>query len=126
MQRRCVPSPLVGEGQGGGSQIPPWRIHTRTPHPNPPPQGGRERAERAAHLSICKTRVISACAGTTPSLPASFIRTPHDPQAAKIARKSKDAAASQARRPAPKGPAFPPAQTDAGDPGEGIAEGCRA
>jgi hypothetical protein len=30
-----LPSPSMGEGQGGGEQAPP------TPHPNPPPQGGR-------------------------------------------------------------------------------------
>ena len=37
-----VPSPLVGEGQGGGST----RVHATaaTPLPNPPPQGGREQA----------------------------------------------------------------------------------
>ena len=37
-----VPSPLVGEGQGGG-----WthaQVREATPLPNPPPQGGREQA----------------------------------------------------------------------------------
>jgi hypothetical protein len=45
---RChnVPSPLVGEGQGGGwRQI---RNSTITPLPTPPPQGGREQTEFAA------------------------------------------------------------------------------
>ena len=30
-----IPSPLTGEGEGGGGN---WR----TPHLNPPPQGGRK------------------------------------------------------------------------------------
>ncbi len=34
-----APSPLVGEGWGGGIASP---SAVRTPHPNPPPQGGRE------------------------------------------------------------------------------------
>src|SRR5262245_22327376 len=37
----CVPSPLVGEGQGGG--WPNTHAQVSTPLPNPPPQGGRER-----------------------------------------------------------------------------------
>src|SRR4051812_20283838 len=60
-QRRSAPSPLVGEGWGGGSLLlheicPP----TTTPTPNPSPQGGGEctecvattlrRIQRAAHL----------------------------------------------------------------------------
>ncbi len=43
MQRRCVPSPLVGEGQGGGSVMLESRLN---PHPNPPHKG--EGARRAS------------------------------------------------------------------------------
>jgi hypothetical protein len=48
-QSRSAPSPLVGEGWGGGSLLlrerpPP----TATPTPNPSPQGGGERTECAA------------------------------------------------------------------------------
>jgi hypothetical protein len=35
-----VPSPLAGEGQGGGSFRPLMLSDRATPHPNPPPQGG--------------------------------------------------------------------------------------
>ena len=47
-----APSPLVGEGRGGG-----WwgetkvTRHRRTPTPNPPPQGGGERTNFVAALS---------------------------------------------------------------------------
>jgi itaconate CoA-transferase len=50
---RSAPSPLVGEGWGGG-----WRgdapilPHTTTPTPNPSPQGGGERTECGAQASI--------------------------------------------------------------------------
>src|SRR5439155_3818996 len=44
LRKRCassVPSPLVGEGQGGERlQLPSL---TSTLHPNPPSQGGREK-----------------------------------------------------------------------------------
>jgi segregation and condensation protein B len=44
-QRNALsPSPLVGEGWGGGYKRP----ETRTPHPHPPPQGGRESTRSAA------------------------------------------------------------------------------
>jgi peptide/nickel transport system permease protein len=50
-EARSPPSPLVGEGWGGGSLLlreasPP----TPTPTPNPSPQGGGERTESAARL----------------------------------------------------------------------------
>ena len=43
-----TPSPLGGEGWGGGSEASTGREHRSsrvglTPHPNPPPQGGREQ-----------------------------------------------------------------------------------
>src|SRR4051794_1748214 len=48
IRRLITPSPLAGEGWGGGSALAKAslcarsrRLHT-TPHPNPPPQGGRE------------------------------------------------------------------------------------
>jgi hypothetical protein len=45
--RPLLPSPLAGEGQGGGSVEPPEAIAEalaqQTPHPGPPPQGGREK-----------------------------------------------------------------------------------
>ncbi len=46
--RHIVPSPLVGEGQGGG-----WHSSelAATPLPNPPPQGGREHSGRAARVT---------------------------------------------------------------------------
>ena len=53
MQRtRCAPSPLVGEGWGGG-----WLRETEfvshiTPTPNPSPQGGGEQTEFAARLRL--------------------------------------------------------------------------
>ncbi len=39
-ERALPPSPLVGEGRGGGIASP---VAVRTPHPSPPPQGGREQ-----------------------------------------------------------------------------------
>ena len=51
-RRPTVPSPLAGEGQGGG-----WRQTQnmrRTPLPNPPLQGGREQAESGVqHVKSC-------------------------------------------------------------------------
>src|SRR4051812_24899216 len=44
----AVPSPLVGEGQGGGQ--PQAHAFVATPLPTPPPQGGREQAALAAPL----------------------------------------------------------------------------
>ena len=49
-----APSPLVGEGWGGGAshrhslRTSGWR-HRTTPHPNPPPQGGRGPNTRSRH-----------------------------------------------------------------------------
>jgi hypothetical protein len=44
--RRSVPSPLVGEGQGGGeSQTSEVVV---PPTPNPSPQGGGESAQRSS------------------------------------------------------------------------------
>jgi len=40
-----VPSPLVGEGQGGGKSPPSKGVIP--PTPNPSPQGGGEAAQRA-------------------------------------------------------------------------------
>src|SRR5690242_12902627 len=47
------PSPLVGEGWGGGDA--PARVLSHTPHPNPPPQGGREKetaSEENGHAGL--------------------------------------------------------------------------
>jgi tRNA-dihydrouridine synthase B len=48
-QTRSAPSPLVGEGWGGGwcREAPPLP-HTTTPTPSPSPQGGGEHTEQAA------------------------------------------------------------------------------
>src|SRR5947209_20557955 len=35
------PSPWMGEGWGGGDEL--ASVLSPTPHPNPPPQGGREK-----------------------------------------------------------------------------------
>src|SRR5262249_62393404 len=44
---QSAPSPLVGEGWGGGSAgDAPAVPHTTTPPPNPSPPGGREHTER--------------------------------------------------------------------------------
>src|SRR5713101_7586722 len=52
-QTRSAPSPLVGEGWGGGSSLlRELRPPTATPTPNPSPQGGGERTEIAAPLWI--------------------------------------------------------------------------
>ena len=40
-----VPSPLAGEGQGGGVHPAPFSVQLSAPLPNPPPQGGREQTE---------------------------------------------------------------------------------
>ena len=49
---RCTPSPLVGEGWGGGwCGDAPTLPHTTTPTPNPSPQGGGERTECAARVA---------------------------------------------------------------------------
>jgi hypothetical protein len=38
------PLPLVGRGRGWGSRNgAPQSLYLATPHPNPPPQGGREK-----------------------------------------------------------------------------------
>ena len=44
---RCAPSPLVGEGWGGGSKGEPVEVDLTTPTPSPSPQGGGEHALRA-------------------------------------------------------------------------------
>src|SRR5262249_40506425 len=53
---RSAPSPLAGEGWGGGScdvsHVPPPRIHRATPTPNPSPQGGGEHTEFAAREDV--------------------------------------------------------------------------
>jgi phosphomethylpyrimidine synthase len=54
-----VPSPLVGEGQGGGSAVAPERANT--PLSNSPPQGGREPA--AIHGTHPLTQLEWARAG---------------------------------------------------------------
>src|SRR5262249_40011935 len=43
---RCAPSPLVGEGWGGGWNLLRSMRQTTTPTPNPSPQGGGEQTER--------------------------------------------------------------------------------
>ncbi|MGE0522648.1 MAG: ATP-dependent helicase [Variibacter sp.] len=48
-----APSPLVGEGWGGGSPQEPRSLHT--PHPVPSPQEGRERLNRTASGEAAKT-----------------------------------------------------------------------
>jgi hypothetical protein len=52
-QTRSAPSPLAGEGWGGGwcDEAPSQPIR-RTPTPNPSPQGGGEHTEIAAPLII--------------------------------------------------------------------------
>src|SRR5262245_61599340 len=40
--QRWVPSPLAGEGQGEGAKV--CTVATHTPHPNLPPQGGKEKS----------------------------------------------------------------------------------
>ena len=54
-----VPSPLVGEGQGGGDSVTielcAGATHSASgipPHPNPPPQGGREQAASLTEPTI--------------------------------------------------------------------------
>jgi hypothetical protein len=49
-QGHNVPSPLEGEGQGGGYAACIELLHT--PLPNPPPQGGREQTEFAARTPL--------------------------------------------------------------------------
>ncbi|MGE0037626.1 MAG: ATP-dependent helicase HrpB, partial [Xanthobacteraceae bacterium] len=44
---RSAPSPLEGEGWGGGWRVDRISPETRTPTPNPTPQGGGERRDRA-------------------------------------------------------------------------------
>ena len=56
IDRRPVPSPLVGEGKGGGSvwlgrRFPESAAFAATPLPGPPPQGGREIAAPAPALA---------------------------------------------------------------------------
>ena len=53
---RSAPSPLVGEGWGGGSRGDARTLpHTTTPTPNPSPQGGGEHTECGAQASITGT-----------------------------------------------------------------------
>src|SRR5262249_15864887 len=53
---RSAPSPLVGEGWGGGSRGDARTLpHTTTPTPNPSPQGGGEHTEHVAQASITGT-----------------------------------------------------------------------
>src|SRR4051812_8340768 len=52
-RRHNVPSPLEGEGQGGGRSQTYESV--ATPLPTPPPQGGREQAELAARSSYQTT-----------------------------------------------------------------------
>src|SRR5215472_18171887 len=47
-QTRCAPSPLVGEGGEGGDACGHFYCISRTPTPNPSPQGGGEHTETAA------------------------------------------------------------------------------
>jgi hypothetical protein len=48
-QTRCAPSPLWGRaGEGGSCGDARALLHRATPTPNPSPQGGGERTERAA------------------------------------------------------------------------------
>src|SRR5262245_4841407 len=48
-QTRSAPSPLVGEGWGGGScGVAPTMPHSTTPTPNPSPQGGGGHTESGA------------------------------------------------------------------------------
>src|SRR5262249_47275134 len=42
--QKWVPSPLAGEGQGEGAKV--SSITTLAPHPDLPPQGGKERTQR--------------------------------------------------------------------------------
>src|SRR5262245_55552733 len=60
-QTQSAPSPLVGEGWGGGWCV--WQcqcadLATPTPTPTPPPQGGGERTECAVLLSIKRERNV--------------------------------------------------------------------
>jgi ATP-dependent helicase Lhr and Lhr-like helicase len=50
---RSAPSPLVGEGWGGGSQADALRDLT-TPTPGPSPQGGGEQTEQAATARVTR------------------------------------------------------------------------
>src|SRR5262249_49435778 len=59
------PSPLVGEGWGGGwCGGAPRLPHMRTPTPNPSPQGGGERTESAARRGELKHRARAHHAST--------------------------------------------------------------
>src|SRR5262245_2761005 len=56
---RCAPSPLVGEGWGGGGA---WvTTHASRPTPTPSPQGGGEQTEPASRM--CASRAISILRG---------------------------------------------------------------
>jgi hypothetical protein len=53
--RRLSPSPLAGEGWGGGYDV----SATATPHPNPPPQGGREQESRRRNTKCTLGRALA-------------------------------------------------------------------
>jgi len=59
-----VPSPLVGEGQGGGATT--NAVRANTPTPNPSPQGGGERKGTASLDAIRRIQAERAAAGLPP------------------------------------------------------------
>ncbi|HKA56953.1 MAG TPA: adenylate/guanylate cyclase domain-containing protein, partial [Candidatus Binatia bacterium] len=48
--QQWVPSPLAGEGQGEGAAVSP--VATLPPHPNLPPQGGKEKTHPLPRLQV--------------------------------------------------------------------------
>jgi uncharacterized protein len=63
----AAPSPLVGEGWGGGSRgdatASTLAHHLPTPTPIPSPQGGGEQRAKSAEISIAGVTLVADCAG---------------------------------------------------------------
>src|SRR6266545_435656 len=78
-QTRSVPSPLVGEGWGGGwcseTPVAPPANHCATPTPNPSPQGG---GEEAVVRAVCHLHRRHFCRRRDDRLRTIAIATAHD------------------------------------------------
>lgn len=65
--RLVAPSPLVGQGWGGGSRgdtaASTLARHLPTPTPMPSPQGGGEQHARSAEISVAGVALVADCAG---------------------------------------------------------------